>query len=129
MCGLAWEIAKATWSKQLEYMTVVVKGMRKAHPDLPKVPLAINFAKSEEARQLIRVGLHDVSTVVQIYTAPPGTPKERVQILRKAFQETLKDPEFLAEAKKARLDLDPVSGEEVAEIITGFAKLPPALAG
>jgi len=129
MCGLAWEIAKATWSKQLEYMTVVVQAMPKAHPDLPKVPLAINFAKSEEARQLIHVGLHDVSTVVQIYTAPPGTPKDRVQILRKAFQDTLKDPEFLAEAKKARLELDPISAEEVAEIIAGFAKLPLALLG
>ena len=92
-------------------------------------PFGINFAKSEEARQLIRVGLHDVSTVVQIYTAPPGTPKDRVQILRKAFQDTLKDPEFLAEAKKAQLELDPISAEEVAEIIAGFAKLPPALLG
>lgn len=129
MCGLAWEIAKSTWRKQLEYMTVVVLAMPKAHPEIAKVPLAINFAKSEEARQLIRVALHDVSTVVQIYTAPPGTPKDRMQILRKAFQDTLKDPEFLAEAKKAQLDLDPVSGEEVAEIIAGFARLPPALAG
>ncbi len=129
MCGLAWEIAKSTWRKQLEYMSVVVLAMPKAHPEIPKVPLAINFAKNEEARQLIRVGLHDVSTVVQIYTAPPGTPMDRMQILRKAFQEMLKDPEFLAEAKKAQLDLDPVSGEEVSEIISGFAHLSPSLQG
>jgi tripartite-type tricarboxylate transporter receptor subunit TctC len=128
MCGIAWEIFKsATWGKQLGSMTAVVLAMPKAHPEIPKVPLAINFAKNEEARQLIRVALHDVSKVVQIYTAPPGTPKDRVGILRKAFQETLKDPEFQAEAKKAQLDLDPVSGEEVAEVIAGFGKLPPYL--
>ena len=129
MCGLAWEIAKATWRKQLEYMSVVAQAVPKAHPDLPNVPLAIDFAKSDEARQLIRVGLHDVSTVVQIYTVPPGTPRDRVQLLRKAFQDTLKDPEFLAEARKAQLDVDPVSADEVAEIISGFAKLPPSLLG
>jgi tripartite-type tricarboxylate transporter receptor subunit TctC len=128
MCGIAWEIFRsATWRKQLESMTVVLLAMPKAHPEIPKVPLAINFAKSDEARQLIRVALHDVSKVVQIYTAPPGTPKDRVKILRNAFQETLKDPEFQAEANKAQLDLDPVSGEEVAEIISGFGHLPPSL--
>lgn len=128
MCGIAWEIFRsATWRKQLESMTVVLLAMPNAHPEIPKVPLAINFAKSDEARQLIRVALHDVSKVVQIYTAPPGTPKDRVNILRKALQDTLQDPEFQAEAKKAQLDIDPVSGEEVAEVIAGFGKLSPSL--
>ena len=128
MCGIAWEIFRsATWRKQLESMTVVLLAMPNANPEIPKVPLAINFAKSDEARELIRVALHDVSKIVQIYTAPPGTPKERVKILRNAFQETLQDPEFQAEAKKAQLDLDPVSGEEVAETIARFAKISPSL--
>lgn len=58
---------------------------------------------------------------------PPGTPKERVQILRKAFQETLRDPEFLADAKKSKLGVDPVSSEEVERIIAGLFKLDPGL--
>lgn len=48
----------------------------------------------------------------------PGTPKEHVQTLRRAFQETLRDKEFLADVVKAKLDLDPISGEEVHKIVT-----------
>jgi tripartite-type tricarboxylate transporter receptor subunit TctC len=44
---------------------------------------------------------------------PPDTPKERLETLRKAFAATLRDPEFLAEAKKTKLDIEPVSGEEI----------------
>lgn len=58
---------------------------------------------------------------------PPGTPKERVQILRRAFRETLKDKDFLAEAIKSKLDVDPLSGEEVEKIVAGLFKLEPAL--
>jgi tripartite-type tricarboxylate transporter receptor subunit TctC len=54
---------------------------------------------------------------------PPGTPKDRVQLLRKGFQETLKDPEFLADAQRSKLGVDPVSGEEVERTIAGLFKL------
>jgi tripartite-type tricarboxylate transporter receptor subunit TctC len=61
------------------------------------------------------------------YALPPGTPKERVQLLRKAFLDTLKDPNFVAEAKKSNLDVDPMSGEELERLIEGFFKLEPTL--
>ncbi|MGH7817988.1 MAG: Bug family tripartite tricarboxylate transporter substrate binding protein, partial [Candidatus Binatia bacterium] len=61
------------------------------------------------------------------YVLPPGTPKERVQMLRNAFLDTLKDREFLAEAEKTKLDVGAVSGEEVERIIGGLFKLEPAL--
>jgi len=64
-----------------------------------------------------------------LYTLPPGTPKEPVQILRHAFDQTMKDPEFLAEAKKANLDLAPVSGEELEKIVAGLFKLEPTIVG
>ena len=56
-------------------------------------------------------------------TLPPGTPKDRVLMLRKAFQDTLRDPAFLAEAEKAKLDVDPVTGEDVARVVEGLFKL------
>jgi hypothetical protein len=96
-------------------------------PDLPKVPLAISFAKTEEARRLIQVGIHEQYQILRLYVLPPGTPKERAETLRKAFQETMKDPEFKAEMDKSRLDVDPVSGGEVERIINGFFKLAPSL--
>jgi tripartite-type tricarboxylate transporter receptor subunit TctC len=124
-----WDSVSSTWRKGLEAgeVVVVLQAARKPHPDLPKVPLAINLAKTEEARKLIDVGIHSDSEIVRTYTLPPGIPKDRVQILRRAFTDTLKDPEFLADAKKANLGVNPVSGEEVEAIIAGLFKLDPAL--
>jgi tripartite-type tricarboxylate transporter receptor subunit TctC len=61
------------------------------------------------------------------YLLPPGTPKDRVQVLRKAFVETLNDPSFVGEAKKSTLEIDPVSGEELEKLIDAVFKLEPAL--
>jgi tripartite-type tricarboxylate transporter receptor subunit TctC len=57
----------------------------------------------------------------------PGTPKDRVQLLRNAFVETLKDAEFLADAKKSRLDTDPLTGEEIEKIVAQLFKMDTAL--
>ncbi len=124
-----WDSISSTWRKGLDAgeVIVVLQAAPRPHPDLPKVPLAINLAKTDEARQLIEVGIHSDSEIVRTYTLPPGTPKERVQVLRRAFADMLKDPEFLADAKKANLGVNPVSGEEVEKIIASLFKLDPAL--
>lgn len=129
LCGLSWASAKATWRKAIESgkIIIVLQSVPQPHSELPNVPLAINLAKTEEGRQLIQAGIHYPSTITYSYSLPPTTPKERVQILRRAFAETLKDPEFLAEAKKANLEVNPVLGEEVEKLIQGLFKLDPAL--
>ena len=96
-------------------------------PDFPKVPLAIDLAKSEEARKLIEVGVHNDSAIALTYALPPATPKELVAMLRRAFVDTMKDGEFTGEMTKARLDVDPVSGQEVERIVNDAFKLDPAL--
>jgi tripartite-type tricarboxylate transporter receptor subunit TctC len=63
----------------------------------------------------------------RFYVLPPGTPKDRVMLLRKAFMDTLKDPEFLADTQKAKLDLDPVDGAEIEKQVKELFKLEPAL--
>ncbi len=125
----AWESIKVTWKSGLEArdVNVVLQAIPKAHPELRNIPLAINFAKTDEARKLIRVGVHDPGAITRPYALPPGTPKERVQLLRKAFMDTLADKEFLEEAKKSKLDVEPVTGEEMDGIIAGLFKLEPAL--
>lgn len=131
VAGLAnsWESFKATWRKELESgdVIIVLQATAKAHPDLPKVPLSINFAKTEEAQKLIQAALHSYGPTARPYVLPPGTPKEAVGILRKAFQDTMKDPEFLAEAKKARLDINPETGEELERNVKEIFKLEPRL--
>jgi tripartite-type tricarboxylate transporter receptor subunit TctC len=121
----AWESIKVMWRQGLDAgdANIVLQAVPKAVQDLPKVPVAIELAKTEEARKLIQVGIHDTASITRPYALPPGTPKDRVQMLRRAFRETLKDKDFLAEATKSKLDIDPVSGEEVEKIVAGLFKL------
>jgi tripartite-type tricarboxylate transporter receptor subunit TctC len=121
----AWESVKVTWRKALETREVIVvlQAVPKSHPELTAIPLAINFAKTEEAKKLIDAGIHDTQIFTRPYVLPPGTPKARVQVLRKAFLDTLKDKEFLADAEKTKLDVDPIPGEQVEKIIGGLFKL------
>jgi len=129
LCGLAWASTKVTWRKQLESgeVNVVLQNTAAPHRELPDVPLAVSLAKTEMGRKLIQLALHDIGAITYIYSFPPGTPADRVQIFRKAFQATLKDPEFVAEAKKGNFELDPVSGEELEKIVHGLFKADPAV--
>ncbi|HWP60031.1 MAG TPA: tripartite tricarboxylate transporter substrate-binding protein [Candidatus Acidoferrales bacterium] len=124
-----WDSIRATWRKALESgeAIVIVQMVSKPHPDLPKVPLAISYAKTDEARQLIENGITVPAITNRPYVLPPGTPKERVQLLRKAFMDTMKDPEFLADATKSKIDIDPLSGEEVQKIVSGMFKISPSV--
>ncbi len=131
LAGSCWEWGgmKVAWRKQLDSgdVAVVLQAVPKAFPELPDVPLAISLAKTEEARRLIQAGVHEPGAIARPYVLPPGTPKDRVQILRKAFQNTMRDPEFLADAKKSNLDIDPLDGEEMETIVAGLFKLDSAL--
>jgi tripartite-type tricarboxylate transporter receptor subunit TctC len=129
VCGWTWDSLKATWNKALDSgeAVVVLQTVSQAISELPKIPLAINFAKSEESRHLIQAGIHDVSDVTYSYLLPPGTPKDRVEGLRKAFGATMKDGEFLADTKKSRLGIDPLSGEELEKTIGRLFKLSPSV--
>ena len=124
-----WDSVSVTWRKALDSgdAVVVLQANRRNHPDLPQIPQAIKFAKTDEGRKMIEVGIHGDSDIVRTYTLPPGTPKDRVQLLRKAFDETLRDPEFVADATKSKLNVDPVSAEEIQKVISGLFKLEPAL--
>jgi len=85
----------------------------------------IDYAKSELDRKVIQVGINEYNPTARPYVLPPGTPKDRVQILRKAFTETMKDPEFLADAEKSRLDMSPLTGEELEKSVLSIYKAEP----
>jgi tripartite-type tricarboxylate transporter receptor subunit TctC len=65
--------------------------------------------------------------VTRLYAVAPGTPKDRVELLRKAFGAVFKDSDFQADAKKSKLDTDPITGEEVEKIIAALFKMDPGL--
>jgi tripartite-type tricarboxylate transporter receptor subunit TctC len=125
----SWESFKATWRKELDAgeVVVVLQNVAKAHPDQPKLPLAINYAKTDEAKKYIRALIHSVGPTARPYLLPPGTSKERVQVLRRAFIDTMKDPEFIADAAKAKLDINPLDGAELEKSVREVFNLDNAL--
>jgi hypothetical protein len=104
-----------------------MQNVAKPHPDQPKLPLAISYAKTDEGQKLIKALVHSVGPTARPYVLPPGTPKDRVQILRKAFMDTMKDPEFLADASKAKLDINALDGAELEKNVRAVFDLDPQL--
>jgi len=125
----SWQSFRSTWRKELETgeVVMVLQLSAKSHPDLPKVPLAVNLAKTDEERKLIQAVAQAHGAAVRPYVLPPGTPKDRVEMLRKAFMETVKDTELLNEASKANLEINPGSGEELERNVKDLLRLEPAL--
>jgi tripartite-type tricarboxylate transporter receptor subunit TctC len=125
----SWESMRATWRKALDAgdTVAVLQLTPRPFPDLPGVPLAINLAKTDEARRLIQIGVQNTSAFSRPFVLPPGTPRERVQLLRQAFEATLRDPAFLADTEKAKLTLEPVTGDELGRMVAELFTLDPAL--
>jgi tripartite-type tricarboxylate transporter receptor subunit TctC len=124
----AWETLKVAWARAIPAgeVNVLLQVSAKKQPDLPGVPLALDLAKTDEARQLLKAGAIDPAAIVRLYVTTPRTPKDRLQILRNAFAKTLVDPDFIAEAKKGNLDINPLTGDEVKKLVDDLFKLPPA---
>ncbi|MSP40153.1 MAG: hypothetical protein EXR70_16825 [Deltaproteobacteria bacterium] len=124
-----WESIKVMWRAGLDAgdVSMAIQLVAKSHPELTKVPLASSLAKDEESRLLLQAAVYDPNSITRPYSLPPNVPKARVKLLQKAFADTMKDPDFLADAKRTRLDLDPVTGDEVEKTVDRFYKLPPAL--
>lgn len=110
-----WASIRTTWGQGLE--SGLVKAIVQINPqkaaDIPNVPNAIDYAKTAEAKVLIESGVHAPSAILRAYALPPGTPKSRVNLLHNAFNATMKDSEFLAEMKKSKLEINPLTGAEV----------------
>jgi hypothetical protein len=95
-------------------------------PELPGVPFIRDFARNEEERQAIKL-LYAGQGLGRPFIAPPDLVTGRLAILRKAFDETMKDAEFLAEAKKLRLDVEPRTGAELEALVKELYAAPKEL--
>jgi hypothetical protein len=85
--------------------------------DLPNVPVAIQQAKTKEGQDLLRLGAQAYGPASIAYSVPPGLPKERLLTLQNGFMATMKDPEFLGEAKKANLVVNPLDGPTITKTV------------
>jgi len=124
----SWQATKVTWRSQMQAgkIHVVLQATLKSHPDLKKVPLAINYAKTEVARTLLRVA-DNVHAYQFPYSVPPGTPADRLKLLQQVFVNTLRDKDLAAEAKKSDLEVAPVDGPTTAKTFASLYELPPSL--
>jgi tripartite-type tricarboxylate transporter receptor subunit TctC len=114
-----WASIRTTWANGLEsgMVKAIIQVNAKKAADIPNVPNAIDYAKTPDARILIESGIHAPSAILRAYALPPGTPKNRVETLRAGFNATMKDQEFLAEMKKAKLEINSLTGAEVDGIV------------
>ena len=125
MCGIGWSSVVADHPQWLAngFIRILVQLAAKGHPQLDRmgVPLAIDYAKTEDDRKVMEL-IFSQLVFGRPYVLPPGVPAERVAALRRAFMAALRDKDTLAEAAKMKLDLDALPGEEVqAEVAKVFA--------
>jgi tripartite-type tricarboxylate transporter receptor subunit TctC len=128
-CGWSWSSVKSThqpWLDQKKINILVQLALDK-HPDLPDVPLIIDLAKTDEQKQILRI-IFARQVMGRPFLAPPGAPADRIEALRKAFMDTMSDKEFLADAEKSQMEINPVSGANVQKLITELYATPAAVA-
>ena len=94
--------------------------------DLPNVPTMMELAKTEEERAVFRFVSSDIE-MGRAYVLPPDVPRDRVEALRRAFDATLADPEFLDDAENLKVDVAPASGEELQAIVKGVVATTPEI--
>jgi tripartite-type tricarboxylate transporter receptor subunit TctC len=130
ICGVAWPTYAVTNPGWFDngIVKVIVQNHITGYPDLNKagVPLATDFARTPEQKAILEL-FFSQTIFGRPYVVAPEVPADRVAALRQAFLDTLHDPELVAEAKKEKLDVDPVSGEDVQAIVAKVFAAPPDL--
>jgi tripartite-type tricarboxylate transporter receptor subunit TctC len=124
--GTSWSALKVQRPAELneKKITVVAQWGFKREPDLPDVPSMIELAKTTEQEQALRF-LLSRQEYGKPYFLPPDVPPTRVQALRAAFDATMKDPAFLADADKLQFQVDPANGDNVRKLVTDALATPP----
>ena len=104
-------------------VNIVVQYLLKRHRELPDVPTARELARNPEQEEILTV-ISTASEIGKFILTTPGVPAQRVAALRDAFDTMVKDPAFLAEAAKLRIELDPLTGEELQRLVEDVQSLP-----
>jgi len=125
-CGWSWSSLLSQSRPLLDgkKINIVVQLALQKHEDLPDVPLVMDIPTTPQNKAALRL-ITSRQSIARPFAAPPGVPAERVRALRAAFDATMKDPQFLAEAKRLDLEVRPVSGPEVETLIKEIYASPP----
>jgi tripartite-type tricarboxylate transporter receptor subunit TctC len=125
-CGWSYSSLKQQHPEWIagRQVNILVQLALKKTAELPDVPLVTDFATTDRQRQILRL-VFSRQAMARPFVAPPGLPDDRKQALRKAFDETMADPEFLDEAKQHGLEVNPVRGVEIDKLIGDLYQTPP----
>jgi tripartite-type tricarboxylate transporter receptor subunit TctC len=125
LCGISWSTIKSRYPEWVKgnKIHILLQATPKRDPELPNVPMASDFAHTAEQKQILDMAIAN-EVLARPFVAPPGIPADRAAVLRKAFDETMKDPAFLADARKTMIDINPVSGPEVDAIVAALYATP-----
>ena len=125
-CGWSWSSVVTTrmdWITSKKVIVLVQMSLSK-HPDLPDVPLIMDLAKTNEQRQIFKL-IFARQVMGRPFAAPPDVPADRLAALRQAFNDTMKDKAFLADAAASRFEINPVGGEEIDALVKDIYQTPP----
>jgi tripartite-type tricarboxylate transporter receptor subunit TctC len=127
--GIGWQSVKTTipqWIAEKKLTVIAQYGLRR-DPELAQAPTMLELAKTEADRQALTM-MFARTEYGRPYFAPPEVPPARVETLRRAFDATMKDPDFVADAAQLQLELSPMSGEEVQALVAKLAGTPADIA-
>jgi tripartite-type tricarboxylate transporter receptor subunit TctC len=125
LCGLSWSTIKtrhAVWLRDKK-INILVQSSFKKVPELGNVPLVMDETKDPEKLQILKLILA-AQEMARPFAGPPGIPADRKAALIAAFDKTMKDPEYLAEAVKMRIDVNPVSAAELDKLLAELYATP-----
>lgn len=118
----SWKARLGDWIEK-EWVKPVALTAPTRHPDLPNVPTIIELAKTPELKRIMSF-IAGYAAVGRAFSTPDGTPKDRVAMLRNAFNKTVRDKKFLGEAKRHNMLLGPETGEYVQKVVDGIIGAP-----
>ena len=121
----AVKVAHPDWRPEKK-INVIVQFSLKKHPELQGVPTVVELARNDEERKVLSAVVNAAEIGTAFFTAP-GVPQDRVDALRRAFDATVKDPEFLAEAARTKLTVNPMPGEELQKLVAEVAAISPEI--
>jgi tripartite-type tricarboxylate transporter receptor subunit TctC len=113
------------WIRDKKVSFIVLIGLAR-HPDLPTIPTVMELARSEQQKSIFKIVLAQQEAGRPLL-APPGLPEDRLRALRQGFDETVKDPEFLADAKRIGLEVNPAGGAQLQALLNEIYASPPDL--
>ena len=128
--SVGWTLTKSLkpdWVKEKKIRNILQFGLNK-HPELLDVPLVTELARNEEQLHAMKL-MFARSEYGRPFFMPPDVPTERVAALRQAFDKAMKDREFLAEAERLKLEVQPMSGTELQKLVAELTSTPPAIVG